>query len=187
MNIWKPLVLILPVIVVTTGVVYADRDEREGEGRGWFSSFRLDVAPVTDPLYQEECGACHFAYQPGLLPERSWQKMMTQLDDHFGDNAELVEAKRQQIEAYLGTNAADHANYKRSKGFARSIKADEIVLRITDTLYFKRKHDEVPARLVTGNKDVGSYSHCAACHTDAAKGSYNEHEVRIPGVGRWDD
>ena len=25
------------------------------------------VAPVTSPLYQEECGSCHLAYPPGLL------------------------------------------------------------------------------------------------------------------------
>lgn len=186
MTIWKPLVVTLVVIVIATGAVYADRDER-GEKGGWLSAYRLDVAPVTDKLYLEECGGCHFAYQPGLLPARSWQKMMNQLEDHFGDNAELTEAKRVQLETYLKSNAADRANYKRSKGFASAIKQDEVVLRITDTLYFKRKHDEVPARLVTGNKEVRSFSRCAACHTNAAKGSYNEHEVRIPGAGRWDD
>ncbi|MDH5218993.1 MAG: diheme cytochrome c, partial [Gammaproteobacteria bacterium] len=48
-----------------------------------------DVAVVTDSLYKEECSACHMAYQPGLLPARSWEKMMDNLADHFGENAEL--------------------------------------------------------------------------------------------------
>ncbi|MFQ5489045.1 MAG: cytochrome C, partial [Gammaproteobacteria bacterium] len=35
---------------------------------GWFSfgKRRPDVAPVNNDLYDRECGACHFAYQPGL-------------------------------------------------------------------------------------------------------------------------
>ena len=46
-----------------------------------------DVAAVENPLYQEECGSCHMAYPPGLLPGRSWEKLMTGLADHFGENA----------------------------------------------------------------------------------------------------
>ncbi|MCW9089130.1 MAG: diheme cytochrome c, partial [Gammaproteobacteria bacterium] len=34
---------------------------------GW-SRRAPDVAPVKNELYQSECGSCHFAYQPGLLP-----------------------------------------------------------------------------------------------------------------------
>lgn len=32
-----------------------------------------------------------------------------------------------------------------------------------------------------------SFSNCNACHQGAEAGVYNEHRVRIPGVGRWDD
>lgn len=84
-------------------------------------------------------------------------------------------------------HAADRSDHKRSRKIARSIGRDEAPLRISDTLYFKREHDEIPNRYVTGNKEVGSFSRCAACHTRADSGSYNEHQVRIPGVGRWDD
>ena len=37
------------------------------------------VAPVENPQYLEECGSCHFPYQPGLLPARSWTKVMAGL------------------------------------------------------------------------------------------------------------
>ena len=38
-------------------------------------------APITlDPTYIQECGACHTAYIPGLLPQRSWKKIMGDLD-----------------------------------------------------------------------------------------------------------
>jgi hypothetical protein len=59
--------------------------------------------------------------------------------------------------------------------------------RITQTRYFLRKHDEVPMRLVSGNPEIGSFSNCQACHVGAAKGSFDEDDVRIPGVGRWED
>ena len=168
-----------------TGVVMGDEDERSLGG--WYKESRLDVAPVNDTLYQSECGSCHFAYQPGLLPARSWEKLMGGLADHFGDNAELDAADHQHLLNLLKENAADKSKHKRSRHIAASIKEDEAPLRISDTLYFKRKHDEVPMRFVTGNKEVGSFSNCAACHTRAASGSYDEHQVRIPGVGRWDD
>jgi len=40
---------------------------------------------------------------------------------------------------------------------------------------------------VTGNPTVKSISQCDACHTDAERGTFNEHDINIPGYGRWDD
>ena len=163
------------------------REEREGRWLGWFGAPRMDVAPVDNPLYQAECGACHFAYQPGLLPARSWQRMMAGLEDHFGEVAELDAEVASILTAYLVENAADRADHRRSRSIDGSLRADEAPLRISDTPYFRRKHHEIPERLVKGNEKVGSWSACDACHRKAAHGSYNEHEVNIPGVGRWDD
>jgi hypothetical protein len=30
-------------------------------------------------LYLNECGSCHTAYAPGLLPARSWKRMLAEL------------------------------------------------------------------------------------------------------------
>ena len=30
----------------------------------------------TDQIYNEECGACDMAYPPGLLPAKSWQRLL---------------------------------------------------------------------------------------------------------------
>ncbi|GAB6043346.1 diheme cytochrome c [Endothiovibrio diazotrophicus] len=167
-----------------------EHERREGREGGWRSLFgeaALDVAPADNPSYLNECGACHFAYQPGLLPARSWEKLMGNLTDHFGDSAELEPAVNQALTAYLVANAADHSDYRRSVGINGSLRADQTPLRITETPYFQRKHHEVPPRLVKENPEVNSWSNCSACHQNAALGSYNEHEVRIPGAGRWDD
>ncbi|MDF1589815.1 MAG: diheme cytochrome c [Gammaproteobacteria bacterium] len=158
----------------------------EYEGSKWFKP-RPDVAPVTNQLYKNECASCHMGYQPGLLPERSWQKLMTGLDDHFSDNAELTAESYTAILNYLTDNAADKSDYKRSRRIANSLAADDTPLRITDTDYFKRKHRELSLTTITHNAEIGSISNCIACHSQADKGSFNENEIRIPGaLGRWD-
>ena len=160
------------------GVVSADDDDYRGR-RG------PDVKPVDNPLYKSECGSCHFAYQPGFLPARSWRKLMGGLADHFGDNAELGEGDRKAIEAYLVANAADNAGERRSRKLLRSI-GDSTPLRISEVPYFKHEHDEIPLRVIKHEK-IGSFSNCIACHTKADLGSYAERDIRIPGVGRWED
>lgn len=148
---------------------------------------QLDVAPVDNLLYLEECGACHFAYQPGLLPARSWSKMMATLDNHFGENAELPEDTAKALEAYLLANSADDAPYKRSRRIFKSIASSDAPLRISETPYFVKEHDELSAKMVQDNPEVGSLSKCNACHTQAEKGSYEENEILIPGYGPWED
>lgn len=64
-------------------------------------------APVTDPVVKEECGSCHLAFAPSMLPARSWQRMMGKLDNHFGDNASLDPATAEKITSYLVANAGD--------------------------------------------------------------------------------
>ena len=44
---------------------------------------------------------------PGLLPARSWQKMMQGLDKHFGQNAELDAPTAADIGQFLQATAAD--------------------------------------------------------------------------------
>jgi len=172
-------------LVGVSGLVFSHDDEHENKS-SWRQS-RLDVAPVDNAFYKEECGSCHFSYQAGLLPARSWQRLMGGLEDHFGENAELDAVDAQQITDYLTANAADTSNYKRSRGITRSLGKNDVPLRISSTRYFKRKHHELPARLVKNNPQVRSFSHCERCHTQAAQGSYNEHQVKVPGYADWDD
>ena len=184
------LVLIGATALTIAGLVLGDDgddDDEEHRGRGWVERMRLDVAPVENGLYREECGSCHMAYQPGLLPARSWARMMDTLDDHFGDNAELDHGTQQTIRDYLTANAADRSDFKRSTKIARSLGKAETPLRITEIPYFIHKHREVPDRLVSQNPDVGSFSQCQVCHQRADKGIYDDDSVRIPGYGRWDD
>ena len=172
------------VLALSWGLSFGDDDD-DGEYSFW--KRQPGVAPVTNTLYEEECGSCHFAYQPGLLPEPSWNKIMSGLDDHFGDNAELSADAYQKIRAYLMANSADKVKERRSRKILRSVSLASAPLRITETPYIKHEHDEIPGRYISGNDKVASLSNCNACHQKASQGSFSEREINIPGVGRWDD
>lgn len=137
------------------------------------------LGAATNAAYIKECGACHLAFQPQLLPQRSWDALMNGLDSHFGDSAALDTAVKAEIQAYLAKNSADKSSSKVSQKLLASLGGSEAPVRITETSYFKRKHREVRAD-VFKRKSIGSPAHCAACHVTAEKGDYDEHKVKIP-------
>ena len=135
---------------------------------------QADEAVLRQPLlpkYQQECSACHIAYPPGLLPAVSWQRLMGGLNRHFGSDASLDPADLRDISAWLQTQAG---TYRRSQ---EAPPQD----RITQSAWFLREHNsrEIPAA-VWKRPAVGSPANCAACHTQAAQGSFKEREIRIP-------
>ena len=174
----------IAVTVLAAGLLAAPAAEA-----GWFDLVgrHKGVAPVTDELYLEECGACHFAYQPGWLPSRSWTRLIgpEALADHFGDNAELDEADRKRLAQVLLKGAAERSGYKRSRKVYRSLDRDADPLRITETPYIRDKHGRIPDGLVAGNEAVGSLAQCDACHTGASDGDFDDDRVVIPGHGPW--
>jgi len=173
--------VIFTIGILTIPVVWSDNDF------SWKEYKSADVFAVKNPVYKEECGSCHMAYPPGLLPTRSWTKIMANLENHFGDNAELDSQTHQSISQLLQKYSSDQSDYRRSQKFNHSIKTGDVPVRISKVPYFIRKHDEIPDRLVTGNPKVKSFSQCNACHSKAEQGSFNEHNINIPGYGQWDD
>ncbi len=167
-----------------TGIALGDNDEDEREGR---SSRGADVPAATNTAYLTECGGCHFAYQPGLLPADDWRRLMGSLDSHFGDDASLDPAVTKDLLDYLFANAADGNASIRSRAFAAMPRSGDAPPRITETVYFQRKHSEIPARLVRDNPQVKSFSNCQNCHREAERGSFNEDQVSIPGAAGWKD
>lgn len=121
------------------------------------------------PKYKQECAACHVAFPPGMLPADSWRRLMSNLPHHYGTDASLDPATVSELATWLGANSG---TYKR----VREAPPED---RITNSAWFIRKHDEVPAA-VWKRPAVKSAANCAACHTQADQGNFNEHTVRIP-------
>lgn len=130
----------------------------------------------TLPAYQTECAACHLAYPPGLLPAASWTRMMGSLDRHYGSDASLDPATVRQLTGWLQTHAG---TYKR---VSSEPPPDD---RITRSAWFERKHRKIEAstwRLPS----VKSAANCAACHTRADRGDYDDDSVQLPkGLSAW--
>ena len=112
--------------------------------------------------FREECGACHIPYPARFLPKASWQAIMANLSDHFGEDASLAEDTAAKIRQYLLAHAARWNVRKGAKP----------PLRITKLRWFVRehRHEVSPRRL----KKAGSWSNCAACHRGAARGYFDD-------------
>jgi len=121
------------------------------------------------PNYQHECGACHLAYPPGLLPAASWQRLMANLPRHFGTDASLDAATGPAIATWLTANAGTYKKVREAPPQDRISHAD----------WFVREHRELGSA-VWQRPAVKSASNCAACHTRAADGRFGEHDIRIP-------
>lgn len=172
----KPI-FVLSLMCFTSIWLFADDDEHEGRGRNL--SYRSLPAMPTNPVWKSECASCHQLYHPGLLPQRSWQKMMGGLKNHFGENASLDDKAKQEIEKFLVANSAENSDNRRARKFLQSIGSTETPLRISETAYFKRKHSEISSATFQ-RKSIGSAANCMACHANAEKGYFDEHEVKIP-------
>jgi hypothetical protein len=148
---------------------------------------KTDVAPVNNQLYIKECGSCHFPYQAGLLPANAWNKMMTNLENHFNSDASLNEADLQTLTKYLNDNSAEkNMQYKRSSRIVSSLAKNQIPDSISTTPYMIKKHEDIRKDLIT-QKEVKGLFNCIACHKTADKGIYGERDINIPNFGRWKD
>lgn len=116
------------------------------------------LGPVTHEATRKECGECHMAFQPGLLPAGSWRQVMSGLARHFGEDASLDAARAADIERYL----VGHAG-----------RGDGTVLRITEQRWFLREHRKINAATWT-RPDIKARSNCAACHPAAERGLYDD-------------
>ncbi len=115
--------------------------------------------------WQTECGSCHVAYPPQLLPAASWDRIFATLNDHFGSDASLDPAAAAGLLSYAQANA----------GRATA----PAPLRITETRWFRHEHDEVSA--ATWQREaIGSPANCVACHRAADSGDFSERGIRIP-------
>jgi hypothetical protein len=130
-------------------------------------------APVADPVVKAECGSCHLAYPPSMLPARSWTQLMAELKNHFGDDASLDTETTQRITRYLNDNAADTGGQHFGRKLMRGVALQNPPLRITELPKWVSEHRKIsPSEWK--RKDVVSKTNCVACHVDAERGVFDE-------------
>jgi cytochrome b len=129
--------------------------------------------------WRDECGSCHTAYHPTLLPARSWKALMDRQDDHFGEKLGLDDATVAGILGFLQQNSAETGITEAAYKINRSIPAGQTPLRITETGYWIDKHRNVDDKAWKHPK-VGFKANCGACHLDAEQGTYEDAAMRLP-------
>lgn len=112
---------------------------------------------------------------------------MDNLDNHFGENAELSTPAQVAIRQYLLNNAADKVTNRKSEKILTSISASAAPLSIANLPYIQKKHRKISSRMISQNAQVRALSNCIACHTQAEQGYFDEHGVVIPNYGPWED
>jgi hypothetical protein len=154
------------LLALTLAAGWACAAQAEGGG---------NLPPVNDQATVKECGACHIPYPPQMLPMRSWHAIMSDLANHFGDNAALPDKTRSSIEAYLAGHAADAPGNAAGRRFLYGIQPGAAPLRITETAFWQGAHGEIPVG-VFADPRVKLRSNCAACHAGARQGQFGEVE-----------
>lgn len=130
-----------------------------------------EKATTPEAKWEAECGSCHIAYPARFLTAETWQRLMGNLDRHFGDNASLDPATTRDITDYLTRNASTRPNHGSNS------------MRISEAPWFGRTHHEVSNRAWTDPR-VKSAANCTACHIEADSGDWSERGVRMPsGLG----
>ncbi len=132
----------------------------------WADSYK---GPTLPAAYTQECGSCHLAFPPNLLPKAAWHRVMNGLDKHYGSDASVDAVTQKQIDTWLQTYG----------GQGKRAREEPPQDRITRSVWFERKHREVSAATFK-RAAIKSPANCTACHRDAAQGDFEEDRVRIP-------
>jgi hypothetical protein len=152
----------LAVLALVTGVAAGIAPQARADG--------IRGLPAGTPAeYVAECGSCHVAYPPALLPATSWARLMAKLDAHYGSDASLDAATLARIGRWLQAEA----------GTGRRAAVAPPEDRITLAPWFERTHRKLDATVWT-LPSVRRASNCGACHGGAARGVYDDDGLTVP-------
>ena len=129
--------------------------------------------PVANAVVKEECGSCHMAFAPSMLPASSWQQMMGNLKNHFGDDASVNAKAAAEITAYLVAHAGDQGGQRFGAKLLRGVPAGSAPQRITELPKWVREHRKISAQ-EWASKAVRTKANCTACHDQAERGFYED-------------
>lgn len=119
----------------------------------------LDPVPARyqlgQELYLENCGSCHVALPPEVMPTETWRRLLQEPDQHYG----------QQLQPLIGPSVVLMWNYLQtySRPFA---EGEPIPYRVSESRFFKALHPQVdlPQSVKPGS--------CVSCHPGVAQFDY---------------
>lgn len=129
-----------------------------GGGSGGGNGKARGAMIVSDATVKKECGDCHMAYPPRLLPSGAWSNMMNNLSNHFGEDASLDETTRRHIENYLVQNSSN--------------RGDANTLRISEQRWFVSEHRGEVSR--SQMQKAKTWANCQVCHPGAENGNFDD-------------
>ena len=147
----------------------------EPEGKATLAS---TVLP-NDPEFLSECGDCHLAWHPSLLPARSWITLMAGQADHFGEDLMLDPATAGRIQDFLVRNAAELSPTEAAWRVANLTPQAWTPLRITETPMWIAAHEDLDPDSLQA-EPVRSANRCEACHEDAKSGLFRNRAIHDP-------
>lgn len=148
---------------------------------GWTSAYASVRAqaraakPAATP-WTKECGGCHLAYAPSLLPQRSWERMMREQAEHFGEDLSLSPAV---VKALLDEARAAAAPTWAEWKLASSAAAGDAPQRISELRFWRRAHRDLPENAYKAPVSSGRHD-CESCHLDAASGIFQPRMIQRP-------
>lgn len=99
------------------------------------------VGPPVAEVWARECGDCHLAYPPSLLPGAAWERLLAEDADHFGESLALPPDVAAELRAVAAAGAAERAQNE----FAARVAGEDVADgQITRTRAWADAHAEVP-------------------------------------------
>ncbi len=188
----RPLVAVVMLLAILGfgGWWFFYAIDKSIDGQGWHVKLETGIGEephvkfvgkqlADNKQWRDECGSCHAVFYPALLPSRSWKKIMAAQDKHFGTDLGLDAATVDAVLKFMVDNAAEKHVVEAAFKIDESIPQSETPLRITETPYWVNKHREIAAA-DWANPVVKSKTNCAACHSDADDGTFEDGAMDIP-------
>lgn len=135
------------------------------------------------PVYYSNCtDDCHKIYPPFLLPEKSWKRIIDDMDNHFGEEiteANISLSQQASIREFLYENSAEHSAREAAVKIMKSL-GDLRPKAITKTAYWREVHKNIP-RSAYKDKKIKDKSNCWNCHKDFEEGVLSDMNIIYKG------
>ena len=166
----------LPVAALLAGLATASHFATDES----FAQADYSLVNVRNTVHIVNCGSCHLPYSPALLPMQSWQRIMDNLEDHFGETVDLSEENKIHILDYMEKYALTEGQPGVMGQLAADLPADP-PLRITQLPAFLNLHSNAEELLGVDGQDR-SLSTCESCHRAAASHIFDKALLQV-GTG----